>query len=495
MKLSVIPIRHVFCVLLAMGPRLVWFAVMAILLPVLFPEPSEAIPAFARKYDLSCTSCHTKPPRLNAFGEAFHMAAFQIPTTVEGEIRKKRKIGRIFSETDFLNSFSARVIGNFVEDLNGGDQSETNITLPHQLELYLAGTLTDSISYFFELESETREVEGEKGDLFAEKSRFDLGREFFLMFNLGPFVKDLTSPMSGVHDSVPHGEVHGMGLMVHGPMIMIGKIDPSTNFSYPTNRQYVLNLPGRVDGNSGEIKRFSLAPYAFASKFFGMKTGRGDSVEVTREVLYNTSGDIGVDVHLMVGEFMFQAGFLQGLNSGTADVNQKKDPYFMTRMNFGGEKHISGSLSGLVYWGNDTGKISRTDGSPDTALIDWLRYGFAGNLKYRLLDFYGAVIWDQIRSIPSEARATFDDEAFGFTVEGDYLMSDQLLLSARYDQLNAGGFNSQKANAKALTFQARYYLRDNFALYLRDSYNIKKSDQNPLQNFGNLVALGVDFDF
>ena len=52
------------------------------------PAPAEAIPAFARKYDLTCTSCHTKPPRLNAFGEAFHMAGFQIPGAVEGEVRK-----------------------------------------------------------------------------------------------------------------------------------------------------------------------------------------------------------------------------------------------------------------------------------------------------------------------------------------------------------------------------------------------------------------------
>ncbi len=40
------------------------------------PSDSSAIPAVAGKHDLSCTSCHTKTPQLNAFGEAFHRAGF-----------------------------------------------------------------------------------------------------------------------------------------------------------------------------------------------------------------------------------------------------------------------------------------------------------------------------------------------------------------------------------------------------------------------------------
>jgi len=286
----------------------------------------------------------------------------------------------------------------------------------------------------------------------------------------------------------------GMGkLMVMGPMVMAGKIDPSTNFSYPTNRQYLLNVPGRVV--SDQIERFSLNPYAFSSKFFGMKTGEGAPVEVTKEALYNTKGDFGIDVHAMVGNFMFQFGLLQGLSTGPVDVNQKKDPYLMARMNFGGEKYLSGSFSGLVYWGEDTGRVSRTEGASDTILIDWLRYGVAGNIKYRLLDVYGAFIWDKIQDLPGGTGILFDDTAFGFTVEGDYLASDQLLLSVRYDQLNAGGFISQKAHGRVFSLQARFYVRDDFSLYVRDSVNLGKVSSNALQNFRNLMALGVDFDF
>jgi len=258
-----------------------------------------------------------------------------------------------------------------------------------------------------------------------------------------------------------------------GPMVMVGKIDPSTNFSYPTNRQFVLNVPGKVDSATGSIKRFTLTPYAFASKFYGMRTGNGESVEVTKSVLYNTTGDFGVDIHAMVEGVMFQAGIMQGLSSGTTDVNQKKDPYFMTRVNFGSDRFMSGSLSGLVYWGNDTARVPRTAGLPDTILVDWLRYGFAGNVKYKYLDIYGAFIWDDIQDLPGTTLSFFDDQAFGLTIEADYLASDQLLLSGRYDHLDAGGFTTQKANSKVLTLQGRWYVRDNFSLYLRDSINVE----------------------
>lgn len=441
-------------------------------------SPASAIPAFARKYDMSCTSCHTKPPRLNAFGEAFHMAGYQIPQTKEGDLRKKRQIGRINSEIEMLNIFALRATGNFAESFSGGNPVETNLALPREIELYFGGTFTDDISYFFNLAHEGKVISGlDNGDnLYEEKSEFGLGKEFFLMF-------DLHSSIFGK----PTGEMGG--LMIMGPMIMVGKVDPSTNFSYATNRQFILNTPGHLDKDTGMIQRFSLTPYAFASKFFGLKTGDGKSLEVTQSVLYNTSGGFGLDVHAMVnGRYLLQAGIMQGIEAGTSDVNEKKDPYLMARMNFGGTNYFSGSVSGLVNWGNDTAMLGKQ-------LIDWFRYGFAGNVKYKLLDIYGAIIWDELSGLPASVAGNFDDTAMGLTIEGDLLITDQHLLSIRYDQMTSGGFISDKADAKVLTFQVRKYYRDNFALFIRDTVNVGTVSDNPLQNFRNLVAVGVDLDF
>lgn len=462
--------------------KIPWIVMFATLLVSVLPSPSLAIPAFARKYDLSCTSCHTKPPRLNGFGEAFHMAGFQIPVVQEAEIKEKRRIGRVMSETNFLNIFSIRTTGDLVQFFSGGGKNESAIMLPQSVELYLAGNLTDAIAYFFELEHESRTIEGTEAGGFEETSRLGLGKEFFFMFDLSTFRK------------MDHGSGQS-GPMIMGPMVMAGKIDPSTNFSYPTNRQLILKVPGSVDQDSGTVERFGLTPYAFASKFFGLMTADGKSVEVTRPVLYNTTGDLGIDVHAMVGPAIIQAGVMQGLNSVPADENQKKDPYLMGRVNFGGAGYLSGSLSGLFYWGNDTARVPIAVGSPEMALIDWLRYGVAGNIKYRVLDLYGAFIWDKLKTLPEGLKSEFNKDASGFTIEGDYLATDRVLLSLRYDQLNSGGLVSEKVDGKVLTGQARYYLRDNFSFSLRDSYNMEDVSDNPLQNFRNFIAFGLDFDF
>lgn len=455
----------------------------------LFSGFSEAIPAFARKYNLTCTVCHTKPPRLNPFGEAFHMAGFQIPMTEGGEVFKKRKIGRVNLETNLLNVFALRANGNFIESFQKKfDGSQFDIMFPNEIALYMAGTITQDISYFFELENEAIEVEGNV-DEYESTSRFGIGKEFFVMFNLDPYVKNPFSKKG-------HGKKMMRGphaMMAHGPMVMIGKIDPSTNFSHSTNRQFLLNIPGDVD--SGSIKRFAITPYAFASKFFGMKTGSGNVVEVTKQSLYNSTGDFGVDVHGMIGPFLYQVGAMQGLKAGFRDDNENKDLYLMGRFDWGEKEFYSGSISGLFYWGDDTGKVSRSNGSTDTVFIDWLRYGVAGNIKYRLFDIYGAFIWDKIKNLPAETQSVFDDSAFGITVEADYLATDKLMLTARYDQLNAGGFSEDKEDGRLISLQARYYVRDNFSLFLRDTYNLKGETTNPLNSFHNMITFGVDLDF
>lgn len=437
--------------------------------PLLYPAPAEAIPAFARKHDLSCAACHTKPPRLNDFGEAFHMAGFQIPALRDGERYRKRQIGKIWSETDLLDIFALRVTGSLADAVSGADTpDELDIGVPRGAELYLAGALTDDVSYFLTF----------KGD----EDRFGIGHEFFVIANLEPLWRRSGDP-HGDHGRPPGSMIKGP--MIMGPMLMVGKIDPSTNFSYSTNRQLLARLPDKT-GEDGP-GRFSLAPYAFAAKFFGITTGDGRDVEVTQPVLYNTDGDAGIDLHMMVGRYLFQVGMMQGLDAGSRDATRKKDPYLMARMNFGGERYLSGSVSGLVQWGLETARV-------DDAPIDWLRTGVAANFRYRHFDLYGAVIRDRIRDLP-DGIAPFDDTAWGLTVQTDWLATDAWLLSLRYDRMDAGGFVADKADGRVVSLQGRYYLRDNLSFHLRDSYNAGRADGNPLRNFRHLLSAGIELVF
>ena len=55
------------------------FLIAALFLPavLLSSLPAEAIPAFARRYQTSCSTCHVHYPRLNAVGDAFRRRGYQ----------------------------------------------------------------------------------------------------------------------------------------------------------------------------------------------------------------------------------------------------------------------------------------------------------------------------------------------------------------------------------------------------------------------------------
>ena len=54
---------------------------------MLAPQQGEAIPAFARQYQTSCTTCHSDFPKLNDFGKAFKDAGFKFPSDDETFIK------------------------------------------------------------------------------------------------------------------------------------------------------------------------------------------------------------------------------------------------------------------------------------------------------------------------------------------------------------------------------------------------------------------------
>jgi hypothetical protein len=64
-------------------------AVVVVVLAMLASVPkSSAIPAFSRKYQTSCTTCHNNYPELNDFGEAFKKNGFKFPKDDETFVKE-----------------------------------------------------------------------------------------------------------------------------------------------------------------------------------------------------------------------------------------------------------------------------------------------------------------------------------------------------------------------------------------------------------------------
>ncbi len=128
-------------------------------------EDARAIPVFARKYKTSCATCHEVFPRLNANGEAFRLNGFQFaddelyikdePVELGDEAYKRLWPEALWpSDIPGLPLIATRVIHDFKWDTGGTDSSRTDFDFPHEIELFAAGALGETLSFFSEIEFE-----------------------------------------------------------------------------------------------------------------------------------------------------------------------------------------------------------------------------------------------------------------------------------------------------------------------------------------------------
>jgi hypothetical protein len=67
--------------------RIRWFLIANVTLTLVLSSSSHAIPAFARMYGTSCSTCHLDFPQLNDFGKAFKDAGFKFPKEDESMLK------------------------------------------------------------------------------------------------------------------------------------------------------------------------------------------------------------------------------------------------------------------------------------------------------------------------------------------------------------------------------------------------------------------------
>ena len=462
-------------------------ALLAGLVAVAGPGRAEAVPAFARQYDLQCNACHTRPPRLNRFGEQFHMMGFQIPSAAQpgGIVTNVREDGTVKT---LIDSLALRVEGGLFEYSASPRETETKFAPPDEITLFVARPLLPELSIFIEIEGEPNAVVFENGRYF-QRGQFGLGKEAFFMLNLGRLLGALGAPTMEMGGQTMVG-THG-GFSMHGPMLMAGKVDPNTNFSYATNRQLI--APTELEVAHGKVERLPVVPYAFASKFFGLFKNRDEREPqlATDQVMYNTSGAPGADFHAMLNDVVLgQVGFLR--------ENEGFNTYMAARFDLLDRGEFTFNVSALMNWG--FGVVRAPDpedhNQPGSNRLDRLRYGMAANVRWKQLDVYGAVIWDRLYGLPGELRGSFDRSATGLTIQVDYLVHEKVMLSSRFDQLWAGGLKDEKRDGSVLSLQAKFYPWQNIAFFVRDSVNLRSFVENsPLRNWRNQLFVGIDWGF
>lgn len=169
---------------------------------ILMVEEAKAIPAFARKYRTSCTTCHTAFPKLNPFGRAFRNLGFQMPGGDEQYIKDKQvDLGAEAWKYTFpdgvwpgkipgMPPIAVRVTGSYV--LNTQNLVEKDFKFPSSLNVLSAGTLGENINFYVGIHLFD---DGNIGFLNRAYIQFNnvLDRwlpEYFLNIRVGQFLPD-----------------------------------------------------------------------------------------------------------------------------------------------------------------------------------------------------------------------------------------------------------------------------------------------------------------
>ncbi len=229
---------------------------------------SHAIPAFSRKYQTSCTTCHNNYPELNDFGEAFKKNGFKFPKDDDVFVKQdpvllgSKAQKEAFPEAVYPGEIPGtlpiafRYEGNFNWNANrpapvlavGGYTPRTDLFVPNTFTIISAGSFGPNLSFWIDddISAGASGANGGLGDGWLKYN--DLGRVFhlptdFLNVRFGQFELDL--PFTQARTPYLSGyDIFSEAAVAQGPACNATAVPPVTQCQ-TTNNPFILGTPQR----------------------------------------------------------------------------------------------------------------------------------------------------------------------------------------------------------------------------------------------------------
>ncbi len=435
--------------------------------------PAQAVPAFARKYQTSCQTCHVIFPKLNAFGEAFRLRGYRMPNETEDLVKEKPvSLGapaykRLWPKAVWPGELPGTVplaVNVKFADANSSTLNEdlsvtkvsNDLQFPQEVNLFGAGTLGDRLSFFTEL------TVGENPDASAaieiEHARFQFdspfGPEDLLHIRIGKFAPNIADGFQEMWIATDAG------------------ID--TMFAYN---------PVGLEGGTGLAEDVSPAPISLPSSVRGIEA-------------------YGIIAH----RAMWVAGLANGISpgpNGRFDGNDAKDLYARFDYKFGG-MGLDGDNGGKAVpaenWRDDSlrvgGFVYRGDGNAidypfvtgdgtdlNVQDVHFLRTGIYASLFVGDLNVFGVYLrgTDTLRWFDAETSSLLQEvkpDYHAFFVQADYLLYPWLQVSGRYETLTPGDPGVQ--SLRLGTFNVSALLRANVKVMAEYQRDLREGQNNSL---------------
>jgi CheY-like chemotaxis protein len=396
-----------------------------------FAPEAMAIPAFARKYRTSCTTCHVAIPKRNAFGEAFRRNGYQIPAGDERYIKEEPvSLGaeawkEMWPESIWPGAipqsipFSAYVHQRFVYD---GPTKDAEFDAPHEFELLVGNTLGRNIGFFGEW-------------VFYEKGVQGPGlKRFFIQFS-NLFEKSLGKALS----------------------LRVGRLEPGIADGYKDADRITMEHPITLD-------------YRVTNSFRIRDPQSG--IEIAGVPHRN---------------FEYVLGFVNGQGASVNDPNNHKDTYARVGFKLGGmgldgsggpegdtlpiaDNYVDDSVmvGAYGYWG----RVTVADASKQIFDNDFRRFGVDARLNYRRNYLLAGFVRGKDENPFNTALR--DVQSTAWFVELDRVFLPWVIGALRYERLQVDGKSSVTQVTPNVTLLVRANIRVSLEAFLIPSLDKDK---------------------
>ncbi len=131
-----------------------------------FVVTMDAMPAFARKYQLSCKTCHSPFPRLKPYGDEF---------AANGFVLKDKEAPRYFADTgdekvSLIRDIPIALRVEAFVSMNNDHGKSLDLSTPYLIKLLSGGAIFRNVSYYFYF-------------FFSERGKIAGLEDAFIMFN------------------------------------------------------------------------------------------------------------------------------------------------------------------------------------------------------------------------------------------------------------------------------------------------------------------------
>jgi hypothetical protein len=391
---------------------------------------ASAIPAFSRKYQTSCTTCHNDYPELNDFGEAFKKNGFKFPKDDEVFVKEPPVLlgakaqkevfpkavypGEIPGSVPVAFRYSGNFTYNSKQPLSLGFLPRTDLFVPNTFTIIGAGSFGPTLSFWVDndISSNGQNALAGLGDGYLKVN--DLGHYIGLPkdtinLRMGQFELDLPITQARTINLTPYDVYSQASIAMVSPACATAAIPCTTNnplmFGIPQRGIEVGGYPN--DGNF----TWSLALVDGSNNIPAMRNSK--------------------DVYVRVSQ----------------RFNLERDPSVRKEVQAAGptgpRDHTSIRFGAFYYYGRNALNIdgSLFPGLP-TIREPFYRVGGDFRFKYRQFEWYGVGMYGHDQNlVPNTSSTAFQPGppvtfTGGFS-EAEYWIYPWMIALMRYDFVNS----------------------------------------------------------